>query len=921
MKKYLISLFCIACTVLPVRAGTGNIAPQATATASSCRDAGSDASKAVDGLIHVENAGEWVSDAVMPHWQQLPFPWIRLDWPEEVVISRIILYDRPDKEAHTAGGDLYFSDGSRIGVVGIPNDGAPKVVEFEPKKVRWVKFEANDAVGSYIGLSEIEAYPPAEACRDFVSQVNPFIETTKGRYFFFVTGCQPFGMVGAAPMTRNRNQFGGGYNYNSIEVLGFPQIHNWVLAGLTLMPTTGGVDPTRGEENWKSSFVHEEEIAQPGYHRIYLRDYGIWTEQTATDRTGMYRLTFTKNTGADILVNLGGYIASTTMRNAAVKKVSPYEIEGSFDTYGRHWGGPENVKVYFVVRFDKAFERLDGWCDKERYSAIDTLRGSSVITRRHPNEELSYLDSPTSGVSAHYTVTAGERICLRTAISYVSTANARENLENDAVTWDFDRVKEASQEEWNRWLGRIEVKGGTQNQRTKFYTDLWHVLLGRHKIDDANGEYPDLTDGERYYAYTLGIRPKTRTLPRGADGRVLHHMYNSDAFWLTQWNLNILWGLGWPEMADEMSACLIRYADNGGLIPRGPCAGGYTYIMSGCPATPLIVSTYNKGLMKKCDPRHAFETMRRNHMPGGMMGIGDYYLENGYQPGNAGMTIESNFQDWALSQMAVRLGLGSEADYFRARSGGWKKLYHPGQKLIFPKNDRGEWLHDDPLRGEGYIEANAWQATFGLSHALPELAGLMGGKEAFCRKLNQAFEQAAPQDFVFGYGTGYVSYANQPGCSNAHAFSWGGKPWLTQYWVRRVNEQAYGAVTPDRGYGGHDEDQGQMGGVSALMSLGLFSVCGTAAAEPVYEITSPVFDEIVIHLDKRYYPARVSDRFVIRTYGNSDRNQYIARARLNGKKLDTFWFPHDVFADGGLLELWMSAEPDKKWGTKGLPVR
>ena len=163
MKKKIISILCIVWMALPVFAGTGNIAIRATATASSSRDSDSGPSKAIDGLIHLDNAGEWVSGAIMPHWQQLPFPWIQLDWEEEVTISRIILYDRPNKDAHTAGGDLYFSDGSRIGVVGIPNDGTPKVVEFEPKKVRWVKFVANDAVGSYIGLSEIEVYPPAEA--------------------------------------------------------------------------------------------------------------------------------------------------------------------------------------------------------------------------------------------------------------------------------------------------------------------------------------------------------------------------------------------------------------------------------------------------------------------------------------------------------------------------------------------------------------------------------------------------------------------------------------------------------------------------------------------------------------------------------------------------------------------------------------
>lgn len=920
MKKKLLLLLCIAGCRLPAAGGTYNIAPQARATASSSLNAQCGATKVNDGLIRLDNAGEWVSDAVMPYWEKLDFPWIRLDWDEEVTLARILLYDRPTPEAHTAGGDLFFSDGTRIGVTGIPDNGDPKVVEFAPKRVKWVRFVANDAVGSHIGLSEIEAFPPAEAGGDFVSQVDPFIETTKGRYFFFITGNQPFGMIGAAPLTRNRNQYGGGYNYNTTEVLGFPQIHNWVLAGLTLMPTTGNVDPTRGERHWKSAFLHEDEIAQPGYHRLFLKDYGIWVEQTATDRTGLYRLTFTHDAEADLLINLGGYLASTTMRNARVRRVGEREIEGSFDTYGRHWGGPENVKVYFVVRFDRPFDRLDGWADSCRYYGIDTLAGSSAITRRHPREELSYLDSPTSGVSAHYAVRTGDRIHVRTAVSYVSTDNARENLEHDASAGEeFDAVRRSAQKEWNEWLGRIEVRGGTQQQRTKFYTDLWHVLLGRHKIDDVNGEYPDLTQGERYRSFTRNIRPKTRTLPRDERGDVLHHMYNSDAFWLTQWNLNILWGLGWPEMLDEMSASLIRYADNGGLIPRGPCAGGYTYIMSGCPATPLIVSAFNKGLLTKCDPMHAFRTMQRNHMPGGMLGIGEFYLESGYQPGRAGMTIESNFQDWALSQMARRLNLGGEAAAFGRRSEGWHKLYRPEQQLLFPKDEQGNWLHDDPLKGTGWIEANSWQATWGVSHGLRELAALMGGNDRFCEKLNYAFEQAAPEDFVFGYGKGYVSYANQPGCSNAHVFSWGGKPWMTQYWVRRVNEQAYGATTPDRGYGGHDEDQGQMGGVSALMSLGLFSTRGTAAANPVYEITSPVFDEVAIRLDKRYYPADRSDRFVIRTYGNSAENVYIQRARLNGRALKTFWFPHEEFARGGVLELWLGPEPNKRWGTAGFP--
>ncbi|MHC4569604.1 MAG: glycoside hydrolase domain-containing protein, partial [Planctomycetota bacterium] len=158
-------------------------------------------------------------------------------------------------------------------------------------------------------------------------------------------------------------------------------------------------------------------------------------------------------------------------------------------------------------------------------------------------------------------------------------------------------------------------------------------LLGRHKLNDINGDYPDYTQGKRVRNHTDATL-KVRTLPKDENGKARYNIYNSDAFWLTQWNLNVLWGLAWPELLDEFSASLVQYADNGGLLPRGPCAGGYSYIMTGCPATSLIVSAYMKGLLKKVDAEHAYETMRRNHMPGGMMSVNTHYIEEGFSPGN-----------------------------------------------------------------------------------------------------------------------------------------------------------------------------------------------------------------------------------------------------------------------------------------------
>ena len=183
---------------------------------------------------------------------------------------------------------------------------------------------------------------------------------------------------------------------------------------------------------------------------------------------------------------------------------------------------------------------------------------------------MTYWDAPSSGIKARFTAKTGEQICVKVAISYTSIANARLNMEMDCNHWDFDAVHQQSQKEWNDYLGKIAVKGGTKDQQIKFYTDLWHVLLGRHKIDDYSGDYPDYTQGEQQGKHTVNAVFKKRTLPKDANGKVKFHMYNSDAFWLSQWNLNVLWGLAWPEVLDDFSACLVQYAENGGIVMRKP---------------------------------------------------------------------------------------------------------------------------------------------------------------------------------------------------------------------------------------------------------------------------------------------------------------------------------------------------------------
>jgi predicted alpha-1,2-mannosidase len=881
-------------------AGTDNIAPMATVSASTSLNENFKPDNIKDGIIGVSNKGEWACEGVTTDWGYVRFPWIELQWKQPQPINKIILFDRPSKEEHIASGKIIFSDGSIVWVDQIPNDGTAKVVSFNTKVVTSFRFITTDGDGKDLGFSEIEVYPARTEATDYVGWVDPYIETNRGRYFFFVTGCRPFGMVGAAPHTRKKNQNGGGYNYNENEILGFGQIHNWMMSGIEIMPANSSVNPTGGEDAGKSIFSHDEELVQPGYQRVYLRDPKTWVQLTSTERISFYRFTYSEDKLTQILINLGGYMGNSTMANASVKKVNDQEFEGSFSSVKRYWGGPKDVKVFFVIQFDKAVDSLNGWKGAELLKSIQQLEGDSI------------------GVAAKFRVKAGDEIKMKIAISYTNIENARQNLTTECTTWDFDKVRNESRQVWNDWLGKIDVKGGTNDQRIKFYTDLWHVLLGRHKINDVSGDYPDRTTGKREGNFTDAIF-KIKTLPKDAGGKVKYNMYNSDAFWLSQWNLNILWGLGWPEVQDEMSSSLIQYADNGGLLPRGPSGGGYSYIMTSDPAVNLIAGTFQKGLLTKVDPQHAYEVMKRNQMPGGMLGSSadiDFYIKSGWWKDNAGITIEAAFQDWAVAQMAYKLGKKKDYDYFLKRSDGWKKCFNPKQNLLFPKDAKGNFLHNDPLSGSGWIEANAWQATWGVSHNIPGLAKLMGGNDTLCSKLNFAFEKAAPQDFVFAYNDGYVSYANQPGLSNAHVFNYAGKPWLTQYWVRRVKEQAYGGITPDLGYGGHDEDQGQMGALSALMSIGLFSLQGNVSATPVYEITSPVFDTVTIQLDKKYYKG-IS--FQIITHNNSKENLYIQKATFDGNGLNNFWFTHDDFAKGGKLEIWLGPVPNKNWGVKSLP--
>lgn len=873
---------------------------------------GTSASAATDGIKQQSGSGEWVGKSPNLWFGWIEFPELTLTWDEPQQINKIVLYDRPTDQEHLAACLIKFSDGSEVNVWAIPNDGSPKTVVFEPRTVTSFTIIPVDGIGWNIGLSEAEVYydpssqpTPAvtKELSDYVSHVDPTIETGRGRWFFCTPGSRPFGMVSASAYTRNKNQGGGGYNYNSNEILGFAQVHAWIMSGINIMPTMGEIVPNLGEQAWKSSFSHDTEIIQPGYHKLFLDRYQTEVEYTSTDRVAFYRFRHQQGGTPELLLSLGGFLGSVSCVDGKAELVSDTRVEGSHGMTDRLWGGPRLSHVYFVLELDRAIKQMDGWKGPQQsFEKItnfenpipegrlqDTLEGRQEYLFKNLPEEQA-------GVSLAYDAAAGDVVQVKIGISFTSIENARRNLETECNHWNFDQVRRDSRAVWNDWLSRIDVRGGEERTRVKFYTDLWHVLLGRHKIDDVSGDYPSYMGTQRVC-----------TLPKDDNGKPRFHMYNSDSLWLSMWNCNILWGLAWPDVLDDFAASLLEYASVGGYLPRGPSAGGYTGIMTGCPATSLIASTWQKGMLTKSDSGTAYEIMKKSH-PIQIQG-------DATEPG---ILVQGGFEYWALAQMAEELGKTEDANAYQPWTDAWKQCFHPKHKLLFArdKHDSKLWATDDPLSGKGWVEANAWQGTFGLSHDINELADLMGGPNVLADKLNYAFQQAAPSHFVYTYGGGYVSYANQPGCSNAHVFNHVGHPWLSQYWVRRVSRQAYGGINPNEGYGGHDEDQGQMGGVSALMKLGLFSLRGTSSQTPIYELTAPEFEEITIKLDPKYYAGKT---FRIKAHHVAEENCYIQRAEFNGKPLDRCWLKHDEFAKGGLLEMWLGNQPNKSWGITPLP--
>ncbi len=762
-------------------------------------------------------------------------------------------------------------------------------------------------------------HPPALAQKQPVDYVDPFIGTSTSRWMLYPGPSMPFGMVKLSPDNR-KHAWKGGYEYNIENIMGFSHIHSWIMGGLLVMPTVGELKTTPGteenpEQGYRSRFSHDTEVASPGYYAVTLDDYDIRAELTSTTRSGFMRYTFPQSDKARILFDLKFPAEfEYDVQWAYIRKISDRQIEGFSKqrTDDGFCSLQNEYVVHFVIQFSKPFRSFGTWNNGDIQHDTYEVHGVNDI-----------------GCFVEYDTDDGEVIKVKTGISLVSTEQARLNLtaETGHFGWDFDAVRAHARKTWNDLLGTIRVEGGTEKDRIKFYTNFYRSYAARTIWSDVNGKYIDMN--ERICQLDDPALP----------------VLGCDAFWNTFWNLNMLWALATPDIANQWVASLLEMYDRGGWLPKGPTGGEYSSIMVASHEVALINSVFQKGI-RNYDVAKAYEAIRhvqtttgRAHPGGGLVGNRQLepYMRLGYVPHGPGTTkhhfgtkeegpvsntLEYAFDDWNVAQMAKALGKEKDYQLFTKRAYNYKNVFDIDTGYVRPRLENGQWAdpksrYGDQVRhdswvGMGFIEGSAWQYTWFVPHDVAGLIKLMG-KDEFNNRLEEGFVKSRKSNFnatgdLFAHYP--INHGNQPNMQAAYLFNYSGQPWKTQNWAREIMDKYYGD-NPLNGWPG-DEDQGQMGAWFVMSAIGLFQMEGGGSVKPFYEIGSPLFSKITILLDKRYYPGKT---FVIEAKDCSQKNRYIQSAKLDGKPLSKCWFYHSDLINGGSLVLQMGPKPNRSWAS------
>lgn len=725
-----------------------------------------------------------------------------------------------------------------------------------------------------------------QAQTDPVDFVDPFIGTTNfsvcnpGAVLpHGLMSAVPFNVMGSdenvydkdqrwwsAPYVKE-NTFFTGLAHVTLSGVGCPE-----MGTLLLMPTAGqlDVDP----RNYGSTY--KDEKATPGYYSLYLNKYNIKCEATTTLRTSIERFTFRKGQ-ANILLNIGDGLTNET--GGSIRRVSDTEIEGMRLLGTFCYNRDAVFPIYFVMRISKPAKQQGFWKKQPPMQGVEAQWDQDNGKYKVYNNYQRELAGNELGYFYTFDADEGEQIEVQIGVSFVSTANARENLKAEQRGFEFDKVRTSARQQWAETLNRITVEGGTLQQKRIFYTALYHTQIHPTILQDVNGEYPQMENGR------IG---KIQTGNR----------YTVFSLWDTYRNLHQLETLLYPEQQEDMVRSMIDMYKEWGWMPKWELFGRETWTMEGDPAIIVIADTYQKGL-RNFDISTAYEAFRKSATMQGSHNLMrpdiDPYLEKGYIPlglyaaDNSGdnsvsHALEYYVADAALSQLAKTLGKHADAERFRRQSLGYKHYYSRESGTLRPLNADGTFLTPfNPADGAdfsnapGFHEGSAWNYTFAVPHDVEGLARIMGGKRQFVEKLQNVFDK------------NLYDPANEPDIAYAYLFSYfNDEAWRTQKEVKRLLDTYY-KDTPD-GIPGN-EDCGTMSAWAVFSMMGFYP---DNPASQSYTLTTPTFSKIILHLDKRYYP---QGDLTIECLKPNNSAWAIKRATLGGKTLNTFRVNHRQLVD------------------------
>lgn len=694
--------------------------------------------------------------------------------------------------------------------------------------------------------------------------VNPFIGTG-GHGHTYPGSSLPFGMVQLSPDTRLDGWDGcGGYHYSDSIIFGFSHTH---LSGtgcsdygdILIMPTTG--EYKWNNKEYASAFSHKNEIAKPGYYKVKLDKYNVDAELTTTKRVGFHKYTFHDSNNANILIDL---LHRDRVIESSLKINSPDEVEG----FRRSMAWATDQQVFFVAKFSKTIKSFN-IAVNDSVTLLKEAKGTNLKT---------YLS---------FDVKKNESVLVKVGISAVSIENARKNLEAEISDWDFEKVVKDADSIWNKELGKVEVEGGTDDQKTIFYTSLYHAFLNPNIYSDVDKQY------------------------RGRDLKVHQadfDYYTVFSLWDTYRATHPLYTLTQQKRTTDFIKTFIKQYEEGGYLPVWELSGNETGCMIGYHAVPVIVDAYMKGI-RNFDIEKAYAAMKAsaNQDKLGMKSYKSCGIIFANEEGESvSKLLEYAYDDWCIAQMAKSLNKMDDYKIFSERAQAYKNLLDPSTGFMRARMQNLWFSPFEPSEVNfNYTEANAWQYSFSVPQDISGFANYLGGKDKLAERLDMLFNAESKtsgreQADITGL-IGQYAHGNEPSHHIAYLYNYVGKAYKTQELVHRIQKEMY-SNNPDGLCG--NEDCGQMSSWLVMSAMGFYPV---TPGTDVYAIGTPMFKKITLKLEN-------GKTFTIKADNISEKNFYIKSAKLNGKEYNKSYITQNDIVNGGEIVFEMDNKASDKWG-------